>query len=108
MSTAKKYPHARLAYQVYHDMGVANAREAIDQVDGFFGGNYDEAHGSYLGNVMDTAREMGARPGSLAYDIAVEAFSEKFSELHATQKQRRKLRRKKSMSRMIREKVRKS
>lgn len=84
----------------FRDMGESNARDAIDQVAFYGRGDraYDSAHAAYLANVVDTAKEMGARPttarGQRLIDEATDAYSEKFSELYANRKKLKSMRRK--------------
>lgn len=80
----------------FREVGESNARVAIDQADTYGKGDsrYDRAHDSYLQNVCDTVMEMGARPGSRAFESAIDAYSEKFSELYANRKKLKSMRRK--------------
>lgn len=79
----------RTAYKEFYDMGVANAAMAFDQRE-----TTDKARESYYQNVLDTAREMGARPGSVAWDAADEGFHETWSELYANRKKLKSMRKK--------------
>lgn len=81
-----------MKYQKFYDMGVSNAQMAFDQRDVFT--NETRAREAYYQNVIDSSMEMGARPGSAAFEAADAGFHEKWSELYANRKQLKSMRKK--------------